>query len=98
MRIEFKTCSKRVVACGATGHVVLEQAGQVLRRLPHALHHLPLEQLAVQLAHFGFTLSSLVVDVEVAVVCFVLAGDPKPGSQANRLRSEGNCCRTELDA
>ena len=51
MRVEFKTCSERVVACGATGHVVLEQAGQVLRRLPHALHHLPLEQLAVQLAH-----------------------------------------------
>ena len=51
MGVEFKTCSERVVACWASGHVVLEQAGQVLRRLPHALHHLPLEQLAVQLAH-----------------------------------------------
>ena len=38
------------------------------------------------------------VDVVATVVCFVLAGDPKPGSQANRLRSKGNSCRTELDS
>ena len=86
----IETCSKRVSgwACCHTG---LKQAGQVLRRLPHALHHLPLEQLAVQLAHLGvsFELFDSVVDVVVTVVCFVLASRPPSWESGKPITLEG---------
>ena len=90
---ELKTCRKRV-ACWAGRHTGLEQSGEVLRWLPHALHHLPLEQLAVQLAHLPSA-------VFLSGWCFSCGGllctsrpPPKPNlggksSQANRLRFQG---------